>query len=86
MGQWVFTRKNKIVYAIYQAKSGESLKDEVNIPLGEHFKVASVSILGQSAALRYKANGGKLIASIPPKVASDTKDSEAWVFKIVLNQ
>ncbi|MCU0388012.1 MAG: alpha-L-fucosidase [Chitinophagaceae bacterium] len=84
-GPWVFTRKNNLVYAIYQAKAEETLQPAVAIPLRLPEKVATVSLLGQKPALKFKQNETNLEISIPGKMAASTTKSEAWVFKIELS-
>lgn len=81
-GPWVFTEKENVIYAIYQAKTGEALPPTVTIPLSITRKPVAVSLLGQKPLLRFTQNMGKIEVTLPGKMMEATKGSEAWVFKV----
>jgi alpha-L-fucosidase len=82
-GQWVYTRKGNVVYAIYQAKENETtMPGVVEIPFAPGNAVTTVSLLGSTQKLKVKQVAGMLQVTIPKALAQQPPAKEAWVFKV----
>jgi alpha-L-fucosidase len=82
-GQWVYTRKGNVVYAIYQAKESETpMPAQLEIPFAISNRVATVSLLGSNLKLKLKQVAGILQVRIPKSLSAHPPAKEAWVFKI----
>lgn len=83
-GQWVYTRKGNVVYAIYQAKESETtMAASIDIPNPLNLAVEGISLLGSAAKLKMKQANGLLQVSFPKNAGLQPPAKEAWVFKIV---
>jgi hypothetical protein len=82
-GQWVFTKKGDVVYAIYQAKENETqMPEQMEIPFDLTNAIKNVTLLGSSQKLKVKQVTGKLQVIIPKAISQKPPAKEAWVFKI----
>ncbi len=82
-GQWVFTKKGNVVYAIYQAKENETqMPETIEIPIALTNAIKNVTLLGSNQKLKVKQVSGKLQVTIPKVVSQQAPVKEAWVFKI----
>jgi len=86
-GQWVYTRKGNVVYAIYQAKESETqLPATVGIPFPLNRDVKGISLLGSAAKLKMIQANSLLQFSFPKNIGLQAPAKEAWVFKIILEE
>lgn len=82
-GNFVFTHKPGVVYAIYRAPEGEHALPSVqgidNIQLG---KIQTVTLLGSREKIIWNHENGRLSLVVPQKTSNNPPGREAWVFKI----
>lgn len=82
-GQFVFTLKKNIVYAIYRAAENQLTLPASftlnNLPGG---RISSVSLLGSTQKLKYSGSTGTVTVQVPPKLQQQPPCREAWVLKI----
>jgi alpha-L-fucosidase len=87
IGQWVYTLKGNVVYAIYQAKESETtMPAQMEIPFSISNRVATVSLLGSNLKLKLKQVAGILQVAIPKTLSGQPPAKEAWVFKITTGE
>jgi alpha-L-fucosidase len=85
-GQWVYTRKGNVVYAIYQSKENETTMPAlVEIPFAPTDALKTISLLGSTQKLKAKKVAGLLQVAIPKSLSQLPPAKEAWVFKISMD-
>jgi alpha-L-fucosidase len=79
-GNWVFTKKGKTIYAIYQLGEKELLKEELTLRLPASATIFRAELLGSGKKILFKKQVAEWIISIDPAVIDAS--NEALVFKL----
>ena len=82
-GQFVFTNKKGVVYAIYRATENEKeMPATVEISNLKLNKNTRITLLGSNQKLKWSIAENKLHINLPPTISQHPPCKEAWVFKI----
>jgi alpha-L-fucosidase len=81
-GNWVFTKKDKCIYAIYQLGEKEILPGELVLKGTPFFNARKAQLLGSKQEILLRKQTGQLLLPIDQKAID--KETEALVFKLEL--
>ena len=79
-GNWVFTKKANVVYAIYQLGEKENLTGELVLKSEPFAAIKKIQLLGSEQKIGSKKQDGKLILDFDKTLLN--KETEALVFKL----
>jgi alpha-L-fucosidase len=81
-GSWVFTKKDKCIYAIYQLAEKEAIPGNYNVTIPEGIMVKGIQLLGTDQKIKFAQDKNAVQYNIDLK--KSPKATEALVFKLNL--
>jgi alpha-L-fucosidase len=81
-GKWVFTKKDKCIYAIYQLAENEVVPSNYSVSIPQGIMVKDVQLLGSAQKIKFAQDKNAIQFSIDVKKSPST--TEALVFKLNL--